>query len=187
MVNIVDSVASVGSSQHISRCRSITWHVPGKCWPYSRNRKWKLIRTHPGNVSACNVQHQTYWFVASFQSADHITFTTILHPAIYRGGVQYNSLRISFLHNPQYIYHILLNNYAHHLLKMVSQEDKVSYIITASTTMRCILHHCGIMSYNYTRASEYLIVHLNHVNIISTYTSILAACLDDGNRDMIGW
>jgi hypothetical protein len=64
-----------------------------------------------------------------------MTFTAASHPAKCEGGVKYNHLTISFLHKPGYIYHIPHNNGAHCLLNIVSREEKVSFVITAFTTM----------------------------------------------------
>jgi len=87
-----------------------------------------------------------------------MTFTATSHPAKCGGGVQYNHLAISFHHKPGYIYHISNNNGAHHLLNIPRKEDKVSFVITAFTTMGLILRHCGIVSYTCDRASEQLMM-----------------------------
>jgi len=96
-----------------------------------------------------------------------MTFTAASHPAICGGGVKYNYLTISFLHKPGYIYHIPHNNGAHHLLNIVRKEEKVSFVITAFTTMGLILRHCGIVSDTCTRASEQLIMKVDRLNAMN--------------------
>jgi len=64
-----------------------------------------------------------------------MTFTAASHTAKCGGGVKYNHLTISFLHKPAYIYHIPHIDGAHCLLNIVSREEKVSFVITAFTTM----------------------------------------------------
>ena len=54
---------------------------------------------------------------------------------------------ISFLHQPGCIYHILHNDHAHRLLKIVSRDVKFSFVITAITTIGLMLHHCGVVSF----------------------------------------
>jgi len=96
-----------------------------------------------------------------------MTFTAALRPAKCGGGVKYNDLTISFLHKPGYIYHIPHNNGAHRLLNIVRKEEKVSFVITAFTTMGCIiLRDCGMVSYTCARASEQLIMKVDHLNTI---------------------
>ena len=75
-----------------------------------------------------------------------MTFTAASYPAKCRGGVKFNHLAISFLHKPGYIYHITHKNGAHRLLHIVRTEEKVSFVITAFTTMGHILCHFGIVS-----------------------------------------
>jgi len=48
---------------------------------------------------------------------------------------------ISVLHKAGYIYHIPHNNRAHRLLKVVSREEKVSFVITATATMGLIIYY----------------------------------------------
>jgi hypothetical protein len=57
-----------------------------------------------------------------------MTFTAASHPANCGGGVKYNYVTISVLHKPGYIYHIPYNNGAHHLLNIVTREEKVSFV-----------------------------------------------------------
>jgi len=96
-----------------------------------------------------------------------MTFTAALHPAKCGGGVKYNHLTISFLHNPGYIYHIPHNNGAHRLLNIVRKEEKDSFAITALTTMGLILHHCGIVNYTCAQASEQLIMKADRHNAMN--------------------
>ena len=96
-----------------------------------------------------------------------MTFTAASHPAKCGGWVKYNHLTISFLHKPGYIYHIPHNNGAHRLLNIVRKEEKVSFIITAFTTMGHVLCHCGIVSYTCARASEQLIMTADHLNTMN--------------------
>ena len=93
-----------------------------------------------------------------------MTFTAASYPAKCGGGVKYNHLTISFLHKQGYTYHIPYNIGAHHLLNIVREEEKVSFAITAFTTMGLILRHCGIVSYTCTRASEQLIMKVDCLN-----------------------
>jgi hypothetical protein len=83
-----------------------------------------------------------------------MTFTAALHPAKCGGGVKYNHLTISFLPKPGYIYHVPHNNAAHRLLNIIGREEKVSFGITAFTTMGLIVRHYSIVSYMCARASE---------------------------------
>jgi len=76
-----------------------------------------------------------------------MTFTAALHPAKCGGGAKCNDLTISFPHKPGYIYHIPHNNGAHRPLNIIRKEEKVSFVITAFTTMGLILRHCSIVSY----------------------------------------
>jgi hypothetical protein len=92
-----------------------------------------------------------------------MAFTAASHPTKRGGGVTYNHLTISFLHKPGYIYHILHNNGAH-CLNIVIGEEKVSFVITAFTTISLILHHCGIVSYMCARAPELLIMKVDSFN-----------------------
>jgi len=96
-----------------------------------------------------------------------MTFTATSHPAKCGGGVQYNHPTISFLHKPGYIYHIPHNNGAHRLLNIVRNEEKVSFVITAFTTMGLILRHCGIVNYTCAQASEQLIIKVDCLNTMN--------------------
>jgi len=96
-----------------------------------------------------------------------MTFTAASHPVKCGGGVKYNHLAISVLHNPGYIYHIPHNNGAHRLLNIVRKEEKVSCVITALTTMGLILPHCGIVNYTCAQASEQLIMNVNRLNAMN--------------------
>jgi len=93
-----------------------------------------------------------------------MTFTAASHPVKCGGGVKYNHLTISFLYNPGYIYHIPHNNGAHRLLNIVRKEEKVSFVITAFTTMGLRLRDCGIVSDTCARASEQLIMMVDRLN-----------------------
>jgi hypothetical protein len=84
-----------------------------------------------------------------------------------RGRDKYNHLTISILHEPGYKYHIPANTGAHRLLNIVSREEKVSFVITAFTTMGLILRHCGIVSYKYAAASEQLIMKVDRLNTMN--------------------
>jgi hypothetical protein len=69
-----------------------------------------------------------------------ITYSAASHPAKCGGGIKYNYLIIGFLHKVEYIYHLPHNNNSHHLLNTVSREDKVSFVITAFTSLGLMLH-----------------------------------------------
>jgi len=96
-----------------------------------------------------------------------MTFTAASHPAKCGGGVKYNHLTISFLHTPGYIYHIPHNNGAHCLLNILSREEKVSFVITAFTSMGLYYVICGIVSYTCARASEQLIMKVDRLNTMN--------------------
>jgi len=74
---------------------------------------------------------------------------------------------ISFLHKPEYIYHIPHNNGAHRLLNIIRKEEMVSFVITAFTTMGLILRHCGMVSETCARASEQVIMKVERLNIMN--------------------
>jgi len=96
-----------------------------------------------------------------------MTFTAASHPAKCGGGVKYNHLTIGLLHKPGYIYHIPHNNGGHRLLNIVRNEEKVSFVITAFSTMGLILRHCGNVGYTCTRASEQLIMKVDCLNTMN--------------------
>jgi hypothetical protein len=91
-------------------------------------------------------------------------FTAASHPAKCGGGVKYDHHTISFLLKPGFIYLIAHNNGAHHLPNIVSTEEKVSFAITAFTTMGHILRHCDMVHYPSAQASKKLIMKVNHLN-----------------------
>ena len=94
-------------------------------------------------------------------------FTAASNPAKCGGGVKCTHLEISFLDKPGYIYHIPHNSAAHLLLNIVCRDEKVSFVITAFTTMRLILHDCGIVSYTCARASKQLILKVDRLNTMN--------------------
>jgi len=96
-----------------------------------------------------------------------MTFTAASHPAKCGGRVKYNHLTISIPHIPGYIYHIPYNNGAHRLLNIINREEKVSFVITAFTTMGLILRHCGIVSYTCTRAFKQQIMKVDLLNTMN--------------------
>jgi len=67
-----------------------------------------------------------------------MTLIATSHTAKRGRGEKSNHLMISFLYKPGYIYHILQNNDAHHLLKNVRSKEKVSFVITTFTIMGVI-------------------------------------------------
>jgi hypothetical protein len=91
-------------------------------------------------------------------------FTAASYRAKCGEGVKYDHLTISILHKPGFIYRIAHNNGAHHLLNIVSTEEKVSFPITAFTTMGHILRHCDMVNYPSARASKKLIMKVNRLN-----------------------
>jgi len=48
---------------------------------------------------------------------------------------------INFLHKAGYIYHIPHNILGNRLLKVVSREEKISFVITATATMGLIIYN----------------------------------------------
>jgi hypothetical protein len=90
---------------------------------------------------------------------------------------KYNHLTIRFLHEPGYIFNIPYNNGAQRLLNIVSREEKVSFVITAFTTMGLILRDCSILSDTCSRASEQLIMQVDRHNTMNRGASYLAVCL----------
>jgi len=75
-------------------------------------------------------------------------------------GVNYSDLMISFLHKPGYVYHIPHNNHAHCLLKVFGRAQKVTFVITAITTMGLIFYYVVSALWVHTNApaSEQLIM-----------------------------
>jgi len=80
---------------------------------------------------------------------------------------------ISFLHKPGYIYQIPHYNGAHRLLNIVRKAEKVSFVITAFTTMGLIPRHCSIVSDTWARASEQLIMKVDCLDTMNARAMII--------------
>jgi hypothetical protein len=100
-----------------------------------------------------------------------MTFTATSHPAKCLGGVIYNQCRISFIRKPEYIYYISYKYGAHCLLSIVSRKEKVSFDITAFTTMGLILSHRSIVSQPSAHASDELIMKVDRLNTMNRCVS----------------
>jgi len=90
-----------------------------------------------------------------------------LHPAKCGGSAKYSHLTSSFLLKPECIYHIPNINHAHLLLKVITREEKVSFVITAITMMGLIQCDHGIVGYISACGSEWLIIKVDHLNTIN--------------------
>lgn len=102
---------------------------------------------HQDNTSEGTSQSLLYWFEVSYNARQHITCTAILLAAKYRGGVNYNYLTISFLHQLVYIHHVPHNNHLHHPPNIVRSEGKVSFTIAVLTNVGFISTlqgYCGL-------------------------------------------
>jgi len=103
----------------------------------------------------------------------------------------------SVLHILGYIYHILQNTHAHHLLYIFSREEKISFVIYCNQLLYTLsgaavittvnLSHCGIVNYTYTQASQQLLINVDHLHSRNMWVSKLVVCVLNDNQELIGW
>jgi hypothetical protein len=173
-----DSEPLVGSCRIISCCWLSSKHISGVSRPYLRNGQETCIQMHLIDASSRAT------FRASWILGGHITLTAALHPAKCGGGVKSNYLTMSYLQTPGNIYRIPYSNGAHCLLRIVRNEEKVSFVITAITT---IVRHCGCVSYFCARVSEQLIMKVDHIITKNGSVSYLAVCSRNDHYELTGW
>jgi len=142
-------------------------------------KKWSVNIDSNASGWCCMGWHRSSWILGG-----RMPLTATSHRTKCKGGVINNHRMISFLHKPEYIYHILHINCEHYLLNIVSREETVSFAIAAFTSMGLLLCHCCIVSHTCARASEQLIMTVDHLNTMNRWVSYLAVCL---HHDLIGW
>jgi hypothetical protein len=130
----------------------VLWQIIHLMWLW---RVWTIFKTWSANTCL----DKSWWCFKGRYSAPRIlvrnwgnssfciTSTAASHHSKYGRMVTWSHLMISCLCYPEYIYYIAPKNHVKYLLKIVSWDEMVSFLISIITMIGLILRYCSIVSY----------------------------------------